>query len=189
MAFVIAEPCIDVMDQACVRVCPVACIHGDAGKDRKLYIDPDECIDCGACVPVCPVKAIYTEILVPNLADRTVLVIDVPSRKVLATLPGGKDMTGVVVTADPKKAYVVRRGDHKVSVIDLERLQVTGEIAVGGSPEVATRTAGGKIYVANSGSGSVSVIDAGSDRVVTTIANVGTHPWALASFNGYNYCH
>lgn len=26
-----------------------------------LYIDPVECIDCGACVPVCPVSAIYAE--------------------------------------------------------------------------------------------------------------------------------
>ena len=25
----------------------------------QLYIDPVECIDCGACVPVCPVSAIY----------------------------------------------------------------------------------------------------------------------------------
>jgi ferredoxin len=25
-----------------------------------LYIDPVECIDCGACVPVCPVSAIFT---------------------------------------------------------------------------------------------------------------------------------
>ena len=40
MPFVIAAPCIDVLDQACVRVCPVACIHFEAGKDRKLYIDP-----------------------------------------------------------------------------------------------------------------------------------------------------
>src|SRR5712692_9206351 len=24
----------------------------------QLYIDPTECIDCGACVPVCPVRAI-----------------------------------------------------------------------------------------------------------------------------------
>src|SRR5262249_41561744 len=63
--FVIAEPCIDVMDQACIRACPVACIHFDAGKDRKLYIDPDECIDCGACVPVCPVKAIYADYELP----------------------------------------------------------------------------------------------------------------------------
>ena len=47
MAFVITEPCMDVMDQACIRVCPVACMHCDAGKDRKLYIDPGACIDCG----------------------------------------------------------------------------------------------------------------------------------------------
>ena len=66
MPYVIAEPCIDVQDQACVSVCPVACIHFDAGKDRKLYIDPDECIDCGACEPVCPVKAIYAEFDLPN---------------------------------------------------------------------------------------------------------------------------
>jgi YVTN family beta-propeller protein len=38
----------------------------------------------------------HAKILVPNLADRTVSLIDVPSRNVLAILPGGKDMTGVV---------------------------------------------------------------------------------------------
>ena len=25
------------------------------------YIDPDECIDCGACEPACPVTAIFAE--------------------------------------------------------------------------------------------------------------------------------
>ena len=65
MPFVIAEPCIDVQDQACVSVCPVACIHFDAGEDRKLYIDPHECIDCGACEPACPVEAIYAEFDLP----------------------------------------------------------------------------------------------------------------------------
>jgi YVTN family beta-propeller protein len=131
----------------------------------------------------------HAKLLVPNLADETVSIIDVAARKVLATLPGGKDMTGVVVTADSKKAYVVRRGDDTVSVLDLERLQVAGEIPVGTSPEVATRTAGGKVYVANSGSGTVSIIDTATDRVVTTIPEVGKHPWSLASFHGYNYCH
>jgi NAD-dependent dihydropyrimidine dehydrogenase PreA subunit len=27
--------------------------------ETQLYIDPVECIDCGACVPVCPVSAIF----------------------------------------------------------------------------------------------------------------------------------
>jgi ferredoxin len=70
MAFVIAEPCIGVKDTACVDACPVDCIHpkkdavyedGRPGFNdvEQLYIDPVECIDCGACVPVCPVSAIF----------------------------------------------------------------------------------------------------------------------------------
>ena len=66
MTYVIAEPCIDVLDRSCVEVCPVDCIHEEEGVDRKLYIDPDECIDCGACEPVCPVTAIFAEDDVPD---------------------------------------------------------------------------------------------------------------------------
>ena len=58
MAYVIAEPCIGVKDKACVNVCPVDCIHG-TDSDEMLYIQPDECIDCGACVAECPVSAIF----------------------------------------------------------------------------------------------------------------------------------
>jgi ferredoxin len=64
MAYVIAEPCIGVKDTACVDACPVDCIHprkdeSRFAEDPQLYIDPVECIDCGACVPVCPVSAIF----------------------------------------------------------------------------------------------------------------------------------
>src|SRR4051812_41386940 len=65
MAYVIAEPCIDVLDVSCVSVCPVDCIHFDEGTDRKLFIDPNECIDCGACEPECPVNAIFPEESLP----------------------------------------------------------------------------------------------------------------------------
>ena len=66
MTYVIAEPCIDVLDESCVSVCPVDCIHFEQGVDRKLYIDPDECIDCGACEPECPVEAIFPEDALPD---------------------------------------------------------------------------------------------------------------------------
>ena len=62
MAYVIAEPCIDVKDKACVDECPVDCIYEGP---RMLYIQPDECVDCDACVPVCPVTAIFTEDDIP----------------------------------------------------------------------------------------------------------------------------
>ena len=63
MTYVIAEPCIDVLDRACVDECPVDCIYEG---ERALYIHPDECVDCGACEPVCPVEAIFYEDDVPD---------------------------------------------------------------------------------------------------------------------------
>ena len=65
MTYIIAEPCIGTKETACVDVCPVDCIHPKKDEQpfaavEPLYIDPDECIDCGACVPACPVSAIFT---------------------------------------------------------------------------------------------------------------------------------
>jgi len=70
MAYVITQPCIGVKDTACVEVCPVDCIHPSKAESgyavvEQLYINPDECIDCGACEPVCPVEAIFSADDVP----------------------------------------------------------------------------------------------------------------------------
>jgi ferredoxin len=71
MAYVITEPCIGTKDASCVDVCPVDCIHPrkdetDWDAMPQLYIDPDECIDCGACEPECPVNAIFPQDDVPE---------------------------------------------------------------------------------------------------------------------------
>ncbi|MBJ7393753.1 MAG: ferredoxin family protein [Candidatus Nanopelagicales bacterium] len=63
MTYIIAEPCIDIKDKSCIEECPVDCIYEG---ERMLYIQPDECVDCGACEPVCPVEAIYYEDDVPE---------------------------------------------------------------------------------------------------------------------------
>jgi ferredoxin len=63
MAYVIAEPCVDVHDRGCVDECPVDCIYDGL---RKSYIQPDECVDCGACEPVCPVTAIFNKDDLPD---------------------------------------------------------------------------------------------------------------------------
>lgn len=63
MTYVITEPCIETKDRSCVDVCPVDCIHEGP---EQLFIDPEECIDCGACEPECPVEAIFPEDAVPQ---------------------------------------------------------------------------------------------------------------------------
>ena len=78
MPYIITEPCVGVCDAACVDVCPVDCIHPKKDEwakkgyvegqlaGKQLFVDPEECIDCGACEPVCPVQAIFTEEEVPE---------------------------------------------------------------------------------------------------------------------------
>src|SRR5258708_9065035 len=62
MPYVITDACIDVKDKTCLDACPVDCIY-EGG--RTLYIQPDECIDCGLCETVCPVAAIPADDRLP----------------------------------------------------------------------------------------------------------------------------
>ncbi len=71
MTFIITEACIGVKDSACEDSCPVDCLQPrtyeeKCDSEKMLYIDPEECIDCGACVPECPVEAIFPEEEVPE---------------------------------------------------------------------------------------------------------------------------
>src|SRR6516165_9359824 len=63
VTYIIAQPCVDLLDKSCIEECPVDCIYEG---ERMLYIHPDECVDCGACEPVCPVEAIFYEDDVPD---------------------------------------------------------------------------------------------------------------------------
>ena len=63
MAFVVTAPCFGCKYTDCVVVCPAECFHE---SEKMLYIDPEECVDCGACIPECPVEAIFPEWEVPE---------------------------------------------------------------------------------------------------------------------------
>ena len=72
MTWVITSLCIDEVDMACVEVSPADCLvqyQGDASSEfpNQLYIDPEECINCGVCEPECPWEAIFEDEQVPDV--------------------------------------------------------------------------------------------------------------------------
>ena len=104
MTYVIGSGCVDIMDKSCVQECPADCIYEG---DRMLYIQPDECVDCGACSIACHVDAIYYETDLPDdqrqhLADNAAFFSDVlPGRERPLGMPGGADSLGRVGVDTP----------------------------------------------------------------------------------------
>ena len=99
MPYVITDACIDVLDRTCTKECPVDCIYEGA---RAMYINPEECIDCGACEPVCPSNAIFYEDELPDdkrvhVADNARFFTDVlPGREAPLGTPMGARRVGAV---------------------------------------------------------------------------------------------
>jgi NAD-dependent dihydropyrimidine dehydrogenase PreA subunit len=64
MAYVVTDAC--KKDFMCVEQCATAAIapsEGDpkAGTVSQVFINPDDCIDCGSCASVCEADAIFPE--------------------------------------------------------------------------------------------------------------------------------
>lgn len=103
MTYVIGAACVDVLDRACVDVCPVDCIYVG---DRKSYINPSECIDCGACEVECPESAIVAERVArkdsTHLVDsRAFFELPLPGRSAPLGNPGGAAKVGDVGVDTP----------------------------------------------------------------------------------------
>jgi NAD-dependent dihydropyrimidine dehydrogenase PreA subunit len=101
------QPCVDVLDKACIEECPVDCIYEG---DRMLYIHPDECVDCGACEPVCPVEAIFYEDDVPD-QWKDYYKVNVDFFEDLGS-PGGASKVGKIDKDHPIVAALPPQGDE-----------------------------------------------------------------------------
>jgi NAD-dependent dihydropyrimidine dehydrogenase PreA subunit len=107
MTYVISSACVDVKHKACVQECPVDCIYEG---DRTMYINPDECVECGACQILCEVDAIYFEADLPAdekqfLADNAAFFSQtLPGRDAPIGNPGGADGLGPVGVDTPMVA-------------------------------------------------------------------------------------
>lgn len=114
-------------------------------------------------------------------------VIDVRRREVLATLKIGKypfhspkrGRDGNYVPPDAREMWLSDHGLKELLAVDLGSRQVVATVKVGAEPFHVTMTPGGLIYVANHHSGTVSVIDGPSRKLIGTIA-VDKHPHGIA---------
>lgn len=69
MAYVVTDAC--TKDFVCVAECATAAIAPQAGDPSAgtvphVFINPDECIDCGNCADICPQHAIFSVDDLPN---------------------------------------------------------------------------------------------------------------------------
>jgi NAD-dependent dihydropyrimidine dehydrogenase PreA subunit len=111
VTYVITSTCVDIKDMSCIEECPVDCIYEG---DRKLYIQPAECIDCGACEPVCPVDAIYPDRKLPpekaeDKQDNVAFFAEVlPGREAPLGSPGGSLKIGEIGVDTPRITQLVK---------------------------------------------------------------------------------
>lgn len=107
MAYVITSACVDVKHKSCAAECPVDCIYEG---ERSMYINPEECVDCGACRLLCEVDAIYPDYEVPAeeldfRADNAAFFTEIlPGRRHPIGTPGSATELGPVGVDTPMVA-------------------------------------------------------------------------------------
>jgi NAD-dependent dihydropyrimidine dehydrogenase PreA subunit len=110
MPYVIGDPCVESCAKSCVDVCPVDCIYEGS---IRLWIHPEECIDCGACEPECPVVAIlYADKVHPTqdlLEAQVFFQSTLPNRDSPLGSPRGASLIGPLGTDLPRVLELGRR--------------------------------------------------------------------------------
>jgi len=113
-------------------------------------------------------------------ADRTTTGVDVfdittKEAKYIKTVDAGSGANGVVVAKNVNKLFA-GLNDSNVAVIDLTSLTLIGKVNTGGkgrADELDYDAKDNKIYVANSGDGFVTVIDATTNAIVHKFDGLG----------------
>ena len=139
---------------------------------------------------------------ITNDGSNTVSVINLATNAVTATIPVGSHPRGVAVSPSGIRVYVANYGSHDVSVIDSAANAVITTIPVTPAPDrmsesgiktlpqdlplsppspmgIAINPSGTKVYVANTLSGHVTVIDATTHTVIGSVMS-GSMPYGVA---------
>jgi PQQ-dependent catabolism-associated beta-propeller protein len=127
-------------------------------------------------------------VFITNERAGTISVIDAGTNRVVATVPVGTRVRGMVVSPDQKRLYVAvshfkgkpNRVPDQVAVIDTATLKIVKHIPAGTDPEgIAITPDGRKVAVSNEDAGTASIVDTRSGKTVAALV-VGTEPEGVA---------
>ncbi len=112
---------------------------------------------------------------VTSLGEGVVSVIDVAARRLLRTVPSGKQAEGVALTPDGRELWVTNRGEDTVTVFALPDFHVSARFPVQGMPiRVAFSPDGRVAAVSQARAGTVSLIDRAERKILATLTFAST---------------
>jgi YVTN family beta-propeller protein len=123
---------------------------------------------------------------VSNGGDNTISLLDLETRKILASIPAGLFPRQVVLSPDGKRAFACHQNDNTVIAIDTATNQRIGApIAVIQSPvSIAVTPDGSKAFVPSGSQPAMSVINPLTLQVIATVKLLGVANRAVVSPDG-----
>ena len=160
---------------------------GTAGKVSVIDLDTrSEIVESPIAVGEDPggMAIANGKLYVANYTDNNLSVVDIDSAsaarwsKFTSPIPVGDSPLDMAVRSDGGFIYVTNAGSDTVSVVDTTTFQVSA-LAVGDYPSCMA-TAGDMLYVVNYSGQNVSMINMGTNHVLSSPVGVGQFPWGVA---------
>ena len=113
------------------------------------------------------------------------VVLDADNGKQVGDITGLSGVHGIALAPELGKGFISNGRGNSVSVIDLKTLNKTADIPAGENPDaILYDAASNRVFAFNGRSKNATVIDAGSNAVVSTIDLAGKPEFAVADGNG-----
>ncbi|HWC99015.1 MAG TPA: YncE family protein [Candidatus Sulfopaludibacter sp.] len=74
-------------------------------------------------------------VLISDLDAGELVILEHATRKELKRMPLGKELAGILITPDSRRAYVAVTGDNNVAVVDLKSLELIDRLQTGTGPD------------------------------------------------------
>jgi YVTN family beta-propeller protein len=116
------------------------------------------------------------------------MVVNTESGELIGEIPDTPGAHGVALASDLGVGFTSNGQENRVSVFDLKTLRVKNKIETGKNPDaIVYHAATREVFVFNSRSHDVTVIDAASQRAIATISLRGKPEFAVADDHGNIY--